>query len=148
MNSDQLAGRGNVLVAVVGEPIDAAALTSFVADPSAGCSVVFTGTVRDHSPGREAVSGLEYEAYAGVAEAKILEVVAEARDRWPILKVAAVHRTGSLSIGEEAVVVAVSSAHRADAFPAARYVIDELKARVPVWKKEHWAGGAEWVSGA
>lgn len=137
-----------MLVAVVGEPIDSTSLARFVADPGSGCSVVFTGTVRDHSPGREDVSGLEYEAYAGVAEAKIREVVDEAFEKWAILKVAAVHRTGSLAIGEEAVVVAVSSGHRADAFPAARYIIDELKARVPVWKKETWAGGAEWVAGA
>jgi molybdopterin synthase catalytic subunit len=117
----------------------------FVADPAAGCTVLFTGTVRNHSPGRDGVSKLEYEAYGTVAEDKIREIVAEAFDRWPLLKVAAVHRTGTLGIGESAVMVAVSSGHRTVAFPAARYVIDELKSRAPIWKKEHWPGGAEWV---
>ena len=148
MKGDPVAGRGDVYVAVTAAPIDVGVLMEFVADRAAGCSVVFTGTVRDHSPGREGVSKLEYEAYAGVAEAKIAEIIDEAKHQWPILRVAAVHRTGSLDIGEAAVVVAVSSGHRVDAFPAARYLIDEIKARVPVWKKEHWPGGAEWVAGA
>jgi molybdopterin synthase catalytic subunit len=91
------------------------------------------------------VTALEYEAYDSVVEGKIRDVVDEARDRWPILRVAAVHRVGTLAIGEPAVLVAVSTAHRADAFPAARFVIDELKRRAPIWKKEHWPGGAEWV---
>ena len=117
----------------------------FVADPGAGGTVLFTGTVRDHSPGREGVSKLEYEAYGSVVEDKIAQIVADAIARWPIVKAAAVHRTGTLEIGESAVMVAVSSAHRSDAFPAARFIIDELKARAPIWKKEHWPGGAEWV---
>ncbi len=132
-------------VAVTDAEIDAGELLAFVADPAAGCTVLFTGTARDHSPGRPDVSKLEYEAYTGVAEAKIREIVDEAYGRWTILKVAAVHRTGTLEIGESAVMVAVSAGHRTEAFPAARYVIDELKARAPIWKKEHWSGGAEWV---
>jgi molybdopterin synthase catalytic subunit len=91
------------------------------------------------------VSRLEYEVYDEVVIDKIGEVVREAQERWPILRVAAVHRTGELMVGESAVVVAVSTAHRSDAFPAARYIIDELKTRAPIWKKEHWPGGAEWV---
>jgi molybdopterin synthase catalytic subunit len=91
------------------------------------------------------VSKLEYEAYGSVAEDKVSEIVADAMQQWRLIKVAAVHRTGSLDIGESAVMVAVSSAHRSDAFPAARFVIDELKSRAPIWKKEHWPGGAEWV---
>lgn len=125
--------------------LDIGAHLEFVADPSAGCSVVFTGMVRDHSPGRPDVSHLEYEAYSGVAESRIAEVVDEAFARWEIVKVAASHRTGRLSVGEPAVVVAVSAGHRDQAFPAARFVIDELKSRAPIWKKEHWSGGAEWV---
>ena len=136
---------GRVHVSVSDEPIDSTEMLRFVADASAGCSVLFTGTVRDHSPGRQGVSKLEYEAYGSVVEEKIADIVADARDQWPLIKVAAVHRTGSLDIGESAVMVAVSSAHRADAFPAARFVIDELKSRAPIWKKEHWPGGAEWV---
>ncbi len=134
-----------VHVSVSEEPIDAAEMLRFVADASAGCTVLFTGTVRNHSPGRDGVSKLEYEAYGSVVEEKIAEIVADAMEQWPLIKVAAVHRTGSLDIGESAVMVAVSSAHRADAFPAARFVIDELKSRAPIWKKEHWPGGAEWV---
>jgi molybdopterin synthase catalytic subunit len=137
--------RDRILVSVSDEPIDATEMLHFVADPSAGCSVLFTGTVRDHSPGRDGVSKLEYEAYGSVVEDKIADIVTDAMEQWPLIKVAAVHRTGSLEIGESAVMVAVSSAHRADAFPAARFVIDELKSRAPIWKKEHWPGGAEWV---
>ena len=141
-------GTGSDRVAVSAEPLDVAEHLGFVADPAAGCSIVFTGTVRDHAPGKSDVSHLEYEAYEGVVERVIATVVAEARTEWPILRVAVSHRTGSLAVGEPAVVVAVSSAHRAEAFAAARYLIDEVKARAPIWKKEHWPGGAEWVEGA
>jgi molybdopterin synthase catalytic subunit len=134
------------LIAVSPEPIDPAGLVEFVSDPTAGAAVLFLGTVRDHSPGRTGITHLEYEAYGEVVEAKIAEVVSEVRERWPeVVGVAAVHRTGSLGVGEASVGVAVSSPHRADAFPAGRYLIDELKARAPIWKKEHWPGGAEWV---
>ena len=134
-------------ISVGADPLDASAATDFVADPAAGCSVVFTGTVRDHSPGRTGVTELEYEAYAGVVEERIADIVAEARQTWDLIGVAALHRIGSLTIGDAAVLVAVSSSHRKDAFPAARFIIDELKARAPIWKKEHWPGGAQWVEG-
>ncbi len=78
----------------------------------------------------------------------IAVVVADAAVLWPILRVVPHHRIGSLDVGEPAVVVAVSAAHRDAAFPAGRYLIDEIKARAPIWKKEHWDGGAEWVEGA
>lgn len=147
MDGIDLGPRDHVAVSAVA--IDPDALRRAVADPAAGAIVLFLGTVRDHSPGRAGVTRLEYEAYAGVVEAKIGEVVAEARDRWPqILRCAAVHRTGSLGVGEVAVCVAVSSPHRRDAFEAGQYLIDELKARAPIWKKEHWPGGAEWVQEA
>jgi len=106
---------------------------------------LFLGTVRDHSAGKEGVTHLEYEAYDGVVVAKIAEIVREAHDRWPLDRVAVQHRIGPIAVGESSVAVAVSSGHRAEAFAAARYVIDELKSRVPIWKKEHWPGGAEWV---
>lgn len=106
---------------------------------------MFTGTVRDHSDGHEGVTHLEYEAYTEVVEDKIVEVVDEVRDRWDVLAVVARHRIGTVSLGEISVLVAVSAAHRSDGFPAARYLIDEIKARAPIWKKEHWPGGAEWV---
>ncbi len=144
--SDECVAQNTFLrVSVSDAAINALELMEFVADPAAGCTVLFTGTVRDHSPGRDGVSQLEYEAYDEVVEEKLRDIAVEAMERWSILKVAAVHRTGSLSIGESAVMVAVSSAHRTDGFPAARYIIDELKSRAPIWKKEHWPGGAEWV---
>jgi molybdopterin synthase catalytic subunit len=132
-------------VSVSLDPIDPGALVEIVSTPESGAVVVFLGTVRNHSPGREGVTHLEYEAYREHVEAKIAEIVGEAHERWPLDSVAAVHRVGSLDVGETSVGVAVSSAHRVDAFPAARYVIDELKGRAPIWKKEHWPGGAEWV---
>lgn len=138
-------------VAITPDAIDPGALVEFVADRSAGATVLFLGTVRDHSPARgeepatSDVTHLEYEAYDGVVESKIAEIVAEARDRWPLVKVAALHRVGDLGLKEISVGVAVSSAHRTDAFPAGRYIIDELKHRAPIWKKEHWPGGAVWV---
>ena len=134
------------LISVSAEPIDPAGLVAAVADPTAGAVVVFLGTVRDHSPGRDGVTHLEYEAYGEVVEDKIGEIVAEVRSRWTaVARVAAVHRVGSLGVGEVSVGVAVSSPHRSDAFPAGQYLIDELKRRAPIWKKEHWPGGAEWV---
>ncbi len=134
-----------VLLRVGPEPIDAAALVAAVEDRAAGATVLFLGTVRDHSEGKTGVTHLEYEAYPDVVESKISEIIAEACARWPLLAVALVHRVGRLDVGEASVGVAASSAHRADAFEAARYLIDELKRRVPIWKKEHWPGGAEWV---
>ncbi|NND04266.1 MAG: molybdenum cofactor biosynthesis protein MoaE [Acidimicrobiia bacterium] len=132
-------------VEVTAEPLDAAAASKFVGTPESGAAVVFLGTVRNHAPGKTAVSHLEYEAYEGVVEPKIDEIVAEAMAKWPLHKVAALHRVGELAVGEISVIAAASSAHRADAFEGARYVIDQLKVRAPIWKKEHWPGGAEWV---
>jgi len=145
MSDESLASETLVRVSVSDAEIDVTEMMRFVADPGSGATVLFSGTVRDHSPGRDGVSRLDYEAYEAVVEDKIREITVEAIERWPILRVAAVHRTGTLEVGEAAVMVAVSSAHRVDAFPAARFIIDELKGRAPIWKKEHWAGGAEWV---
>lgn len=134
------------LIAVGPEPIESLNLEEAVRHPSAGAIVQFLGTVRDHSEDRDGVTHLEYEAYQGVVEEKIAEVVAETRERWPdVLQVAAVHRVGSLDVGETSVGVAVSAPHRPEAFEAAAHLIDQLKQRAPIWKKEHWPGGAEWV---
>jgi molybdopterin synthase catalytic subunit len=133
------------MVTVGPEPIEAGGLIEFVSDPSCGAVALFLGTVRDHSDGKEGVTRLEYEAYDDVVESKIVEIVDEARDRWDLERIAVVHRVGSLDVGEVSVAVAVGSGHRGEAFSSARYIIDELKARVPIWKKEHWPGGAEWV---
>ena len=133
------------LVLVTPDPIDLGVVSESVSSPQSGAAVFFVGAVRDHAPGRDGVTHLEYEAYREVVEAKIAEIVAEARERWPLIGVAVVHRVGTLAVGEISVAVAVSSAHRVDAFPAARFLIDAVKSRAPIWKKEHWSGGAEWV---
>jgi molybdopterin synthase catalytic subunit len=133
------------LVSVSEAPIDPALLVDAVRRSDAGAIVLFLGTVRDHSERRQGVTHLEYEAYREVVEAKIVEIVAEARSRWRVGSVAAMHRLGTLDVGEASVGVAVSAGHRPEAFDAARHLIDELKSRAPIWKKEHWPGGAEWV---
>ncbi|NOX24188.1 MAG: molybdenum cofactor biosynthesis protein MoaE [Actinobacteria bacterium] len=132
-------------VVVSHEQIDVTAMLAAIGDDRAGASVVFSGMVRNHAPGKTDISHLEYEAYVGVVEVKIAEIIAEAAARWDVLEVRAAHRLGELGIRDVSVAVAVSSAHRAESFEAARYVIDELKKRAPIWKKEHWPGGAEWV---
>lgn len=145
MTSDKQPERSVDFVAVGPEPIDTASLLEFVTTPQCGAISLFLGTVRDNSAGKDGVTHLEYEAYDGVVERKIQDIVDEARQKWSLERIAAVHRVGSLDVGESSVAVAVGSGHREEAFAAARYVIDELKARVPIWKKEHWPGGAEWV---
>jgi len=113
--------------------------------PDCGAVVLFTGTVRDHAEGRPGVSRLEYEAYAEQVEPKLAEIADAARARWDGLgRIALLHRTGPLELTEAAVVVAVSAPHRGEAFEAARWCIDTLKATVPIWKKERWEGGEDW----
>ncbi len=124
-------------------PVEAA--SGWVVLPSCGAVVVFNGTARDHSTGRADVSRLEYEAYEEQVVPRLDALVVEARRRWPdIARVAAIHRIGLVPVTESAVVVAVSAPHRGDAFDAARFVIDTLKATVPIWKKETWADGESW----
>lgn len=137
-----------VRVTVGDEVIDAAALVDSVRRPDSGATVLFLGTVRDHSEGKTGVTHLEYEVYAEMVEPKITEIVSNAGGRWPVLSVAVEHRSGVVGVGEVSVAVAVASAHRADAFEAARFIIDELKERAPIWKKEFWPGGAEWSRGS
>lgn len=140
---------GVTRVELTSTSIDAGALGRWATTPDAGAVVVFSGTVRDHAPGRSGVTSLTYEAYDGVAEARMTEVVDDVRLRWPdVRRVAAVHRTGTLAVGEVAVVVAVSAPHRGSAFEAAAHTIDTLKATVPLWKKETWADGEEWGTDA
>lgn len=129
-------------------PIDPAACRRAVEDRSAGGFVSFEGWVRDHNDGRP-VHALEYEAYAALAEREGARILDEARARFGAAQVGAVHRTGHLVVGDLAVWVGVSAAHRDAAFAACRYVIDEVKRRVPIWKREHYVdGAAEWVNAA
>ena len=113
--------------------------------PSCGAVVLFNGTVRDHAEGRPGVSSLEYEAYEEEVVPRLAAIAAEARARWPVLgRVALLHRTGALVVRETSVVVAASAPHRPEAFSAARFCIDTLKATVPIWKRETWEGGTDW----
>ena len=117
--------------------------------PSCGAVVLFSGTARDHADGRADVSLLEYEAYEEHVEPRLEAIVNEMRNLWPeISRVALAHRTGPLMIGESSVVVAVSSPHRPEAFEAARFGIDTLKATVPIWKREVWKDGEDWALAA
>ncbi|MDH3251061.1 MAG: molybdenum cofactor biosynthesis protein MoaE [Acidimicrobiia bacterium] len=141
-------GRVRSRVSVGDREIDPSVLIREVGDVTTGATALFLGTVRDHSPGKAGVTHLEYEAYPEEVEGKIVEIVEEAAATWPITKAAVQHRVGDVPLGAASVAVAVSSPHRADAFDAARYIIDELKVRAPIWKKEHWPGGADWVRGS
>jgi len=120
--------------------IDVAPLRASLLATGAGACASFEGWVRDHNEGR-AVTGLAYEAYAALAEAEGAKVLAEARAKFAIVEVACVHRVGELGLGELAVWVGVSAAHRDAAFAACRFVIDEIKARVPIWKHERYIDG-------
>ena len=125
--------------------IDYAALTEQVRSEQAGAVVLFLGTVREMTAGKQTVA-LDYEAFPQMAEAKLAELVAEAGNRWPIVKAAISHRLGRLELGDVSVAVAVSTPHRQQAFEAAKYLIDRLKEIVPIWKKENWADGTTaWV---
>lgn len=126
-------------------PIDPVRLWEAVAHPDAGAVLLFAGTVRRRTGERE-TAFLEYDAYVPMALQELEAVLAEARRRWPGCRAAAAHRTGRLGVGEASVVVAVSAPHRDEAYAASRFIIDSLKARVPIWKREHRPdGAAEWV---
>ena len=127
------------------EPLPLGAATDWAVLPRCGAVVVFSGTARDHSAERDGVSRLEYEAYDEQARPRLQAIVDEARVRWPELgRLALLHRTGPVPIGESAVVVVASAPHRAAAFDAASFAIDALKATVPIWKRETWSGGESW----
>lgn len=126
------------------EAIVPADLLASVADPAAGAVDLFLGTVRNHSDGRE-VRCLHYEAYQEMAEAELARIVEDARRRWQVRKLSVVHRTGHLAIGEASVGIAVSAEHRAEAFDACRWIIEQIKESVPIWKKEIYPDGEAWV---
>ncbi len=133
------------MIELVQDPIDTARLLESVASHQAGAIVLFAGTTRQFTGQRETRS-LDYECYPEMAMAKLEELEAEARRRWPIVEVTIVHRLGHLELGEASVAIAVSSPHRQDAFDAGNWLIDKLKEVVPIWKQENWADGtSEWV---
>jgi molybdopterin synthase catalytic subunit len=123
------------------------AAVAFVTDPAAGGIAVFLGTTRaETAPDGRALLALDYDAYAEMAVEHLQRLVATARQQWPVTKVAVLHRLGRVAVGEPSVVIAVSTPHRADAFDACRFLIDELKRDVPIWKREAWDdGSASWV---
>jgi molybdopterin synthase catalytic subunit len=131
--------------AIVDRPLDACALLDEVANHRNGASILFVGTVRDVNDG-ERVSGLDYSAYQGMAETELASIVAEAAKRWSTTDIVVEHRIGTLELGDASVVIAVAHPHRGEAYDASRYIIEELKKRLPIWKKEHYMDGREeWV---
>jgi molybdopterin synthase catalytic subunit len=140
--------RQELLVRLTDLPLDASEALSFVAHPGAGGTVLFAGTVRDHSTAGE-VTDLEYEAWEERALAGLQAVGEEIFGLWPVCRVAILHRTGRLQVGETSVLVCCSAPHRAEAFDAARHGIERIKQDVPIWKKESLTTGtAEWVMGS
>jgi molybdopterin synthase catalytic subunit len=126
------------------EPLSLDAVVAEVADDGAGAIATFTGTTRSRSRGRDVVR-LEYEAYEGMAEAEMEQIAVELRERYALVGLAIHHRVGVVEIGQPSVVIAVSAAHRGDALAACRDAIDRLKERVPLWKKEIYVVGEEWI---
>jgi molybdopterin synthase catalytic subunit len=137
----------NDWIQIQSDAISAANAIDFVTTPSAGGIDIFLGTTRAErsSEGRELLA-LDYEAYEQMALEQLRALAARAREKWPINKLAILHRTGRVAVGEPSVIIAVSTPHRAQAFEACRFLIDELKRDVAIWKKEVWADGSEsWV---
>lgn len=140
-------------LALDAEPLPAGGALAWASLPSCGAIVTFAGTVRDHAEGRSGVVSLEYEAYEEQVVPRLRSIVDEARTRWPTLgRIALLHRVGPLALTEVSVLVVVSAPHRPEAFEAARFCIDTLKASVPIWKSETWVDGDEarqgWGTGA
>ncbi len=129
---------------VTDEPLDPEPLVEYCTTNRMGAVITFAGTVREFT-GDHQTSYLEYEAYPDMATKLFREIAAEIEEKWPGTRVAVAHRTGRLDIGETSVLVVVGSPHRAEAFEACRYGIDELKERAPIWKKEVYAEGSHWV---
>ena len=129
---------------VTHQPIDLSELVRYVADAEAGAIVPFIGTTRNNNEGRKVIA-LDYDGYPEMAEKELARIGAEAKNKWPICKMAIVHRLGPVQIGEASVIIVVSSAHRDAAFAASRFAIEEIKKTVPIWKKEVFEGGEVWI---
>ncbi len=133
------------MIQLTTEIIDTASIVDSARHPEAGAIVLFLGTTRELTAGRQTVA-LSYEAYEEMAKRRLTELEAEARRRWPVIECIIVHRLGVVPPTESSVAIAVSTPHRADAFAAGEWLIDSLKADVPIWKREQWSDGtAEWV---
>jgi molybdopterin synthase catalytic subunit len=137
------------LVALQSTPLDVGAAIGGVADRDSGAIAVFLGTTRGEANGQgRQLAALDYEAYGEMAEAQMRWLAEEARRRWPIRRLAMLHRIGIVEVGQPSVLIAVSTPHRSDAFEACRFVIDKLKAEVTIWKKEIWSDqSSTWAKG-
>jgi molybdopterin synthase catalytic subunit len=133
------------MIRLTHDEIDYSALTESVRSDLSGAVVLFLGTVREMTDGRKTVA-LDYDAYPAMAQTKMAELEADARNKWPVDNVGIVHRLGHLEVGDVSVAVAVSCPHRQQAFEAGKFLIDQLKLTVPIWKKENFSDGTtEWV---
>lgn len=139
-------GEDRPLFEVTADPISADEVAARVTNPHSGATLVFVGTVREWTKGKQTIS-LEYEAYPEMAVGQMQVIAREIEAQWPGTRTAIVHRVGKLAITEASVVIAVATPHRADAFSACRHAIERLKQIVPIWKKEIWADGEEWIGG-
>lgn len=129
---------------VTDKPLNLQGLVAFVTDPEAGAIATFIGTTRNHNDGRRVIA-LDYDAYPEMAEKELARIGEQAKQQWKIQRMGIVHRIGPVQITEPSVIIAVSSAHRADAFAACRFAIEEIKKTVPIWKKEVFEGGEIWI---
>ena len=133
---------------ITADPIDAGSVLPHVGASGDGAIALFLGVVREHNDGR-AVSGMRYEAYPAMAARVLADIAQEAGAQWSTDRIAVVHRTGELAIGEASIAIAVSTPHRAEAFEACRFIIEAVKERLPVWKHEHYTDGeAAWLANA
>lgn len=132
-------------ISITDQPLDAGSIIEKVIVPESGGIDAFIGTVRNHTKGKE-VLHLEYEAYIPMAEKEIENILNSTAEQWKVYSTIVHHRIGHLGIGEKAIVIAVSAAHRAEAFEACRFIIEEVKKSVPIWKKEIFKDGEVWVS--
>lgn len=134
-----------MLIRLVKEPIDVAEAFRAVRRPACGAVASFEGDIREENEGRKVIA-LEYEVYERLFHAELKRIFAEARSKWKIQEVALIQRVGRLEVGEAGIVLAVSSAHRRESLEACAYIIEEFKRRAPVWKREHYPEGSEWVA--
>ena len=149
MSHREISLDGNVWLEITATRLDVGAVYDWSVTDSCGAVVLFSGTVRNHSEGRTGVHTLSYEAFEEEVIPKCREIVSEMKNQWNDLgRIALIHRVGDLKLGESSVLVVVSAPHRPEAFEAARFGIDALKATVPIWKREAWATGSDWALGA
>ena len=134
------------MIQIVESNIEREEIVKSVSSSESGAIVTFDGTVRNHARGKQ-VTHLHYEAFPEMATKELEKIRAEAMGRWPLNGMAIVHRIGRMEIDESSVFIAVSAAHRQDAFEACRFAIDTLKTTVPIWKKEHYQDGEVWIEG-